>query len=82
MATNQISIEGGCILVGPNLWEYRYNDNDGFHTIVFPSSLQPKIGDDLVNGVLVVRTTPKINADYSKWIPPEQDVWPTNKMFE
>ena len=82
MATNQISIEAGCIFLGNNRWEYRYGDNDGFHVIQFDSSLPPKIGDTLDNGVLVVRTTPKINEDHSRWIKQEPGVWPTNKMFD
>lgn len=82
MDSSTISIEAGCVFLGNNTWEYRYGDNDGQHKIVFQSVIKPKIGDTLVDGVLIIRTEPKINEDYSKWLPPEQDVWPTNKMFD
>lgn len=82
MDTNQVSIEGGCIYLGNNLWEYRWGDNDGYHSIQFSSDIAPKIGDEIVNGLLVIRTTPKTNQDHSKWLPPQQDEWPTNHSFD
>lgn len=82
MATNQVSIEAGCIYLGNDMWEYRYGDVDGEHKVVFQSVIKPKIGDTLNGNVLIIRTEPKINEDHSRWLPPEQDVWPTNNMFD
>jgi len=82
MDPNTISIEAGCIYRGNNIWEYRYGDNEGYHSVQFASDIAPKIGDEIVNGFLVIRTTPKINQDHSKWIPQHEETWPINRSFD
>lgn len=34
---------------------------------VVPDGLKPEIGDFIESGVLVKRTKPKVNSDWSKW---------------
>lgn len=59
-----VSIEGGCVFnLDENEWEYRYEDTDGFHYVWFSSLVTPKIGDTIVDGVLVPLVGYKINND-------------------
>lgn len=85
-----VSIEGGCTrisnlyAVSPHMWKYHYTTSDGDFTEFFtaPVGTVPKIGDRIVDGVLVPLTTVKSNQDHSKWehSPPEtygRSVFPT-----
>ena len=63
-----ISIEGGCsstphVYNHTTIYTYRYSDNLGNHEINFTSSVVPKVGDEIVNGVHVPRVGYKINND-------------------
>lgn len=77
MAT--ISIEGGTDrpepLLYPNSWRYRWTDNGGPHEVIFQSfdGVVPKVGDSIVNGVLVPLVGIKSNQDHSKWVHEHRD---------
>jgi hypothetical protein len=71
-----ISIEGGTVLVSPGVYKYSYDDVEGFHTITFTASQKPKVGDSVVDGVLVPLVGFKINGDVSRWLPASYDTWP------
>jgi hypothetical protein len=64
-----IRIEGGCWiadhdLFGTPLWQYPWNDSDGFHVETFTTGgLIPVIGDTIENGVLVPKSGYIINND-------------------
>ncbi len=73
MAT--VSIEGGCVNLGGNTWVYKWSSVTGFHENVFTSAegVNPKVGDSIVDNVLVPLVGYKTNQDHSRWIkyPPE-----------
>ena len=59
-----ISIEGGCFFVPlKQMWCYRWEDTEGWHAEYFMSMTTPKIGDTIVDGVLVPLVGYKINND-------------------
>lgn len=79
-------IDGGCkkILFDSDSWLYEFEDSDGIHTFIFTANgLVPKLGDSIVNGVLVPLEGFIINNDPGKvqHIPIEDGEWPVqNKV--
>ena len=61
--SNSVSIEAGCTKIGPNRYIYIYDLNEGLEAISFNSTTTPKIGDTIVDGVLVPLVGYKINND-------------------
>lgn len=64
--SDSVIIEGGCWpykYENSNVWVYEYEDTEGDHFLVFYSDTKPKIGDTIVNGVLVPLVGYKINND-------------------
>lgn len=62
--SDSVTIEGGChYLPYKGEWLYIYEDTSGVHMNWFQSITKPKIGDTIVNGVLVPLVGYKINND-------------------
>lgn len=62
--SNSVSIEGGCVFYpARNQWLYQYEDTDGWHSVIFNAATTPKIGDTIVDGVLVPLVGYKVNND-------------------
>ena len=77
-----IEIENGCFLQNDGSWQYTYTTvgEDTINQVVFKSvTFQsapgevPVIGDFIEGGMLVKRTEPKVNADWSRWR--DRDLW-------
>lgn len=73
-----IEIQNGCIpsQLIPNGWSYTnmelgkdFRNDVKFITINFIAleGQKPEIGDFIENGLLIKRTKPKVNDDWSKW---------------
>lgn len=73
-------IQGGCTFLGENIWEYRYTDVEGFHSLQFLSLVTPKIGDSIVDGALVVNTEIISNQDKRMWDKLPEDTWPLKRF--
>lgn len=71
-----IKIEHGCISIGPNQWKYITVTSPSGRTedvkfteypFVSVGDDLPVIGDFIQSGVLVKKTAPQVNSDWSKW---------------
>ena len=76
MATSEVIIQGGVTKVSENYYRYDYNSVAGWQTVFFTSALTPRIGDTIVNNVLVRPDVPPINQDKRMWTTPEYESWP------
>lgn len=75
-----IVIQGGTYQnLQTGVWIYPYTDNAGEHFVTFTAHRTPRIGDTIVNGVLVDAVLPISNQDKSKWLPKQEGEWPEYK---
>ena len=72
-----ITIENGCSYKGEGIWEYRWSNASGHHSVDFIAGiLTPAIGDMIVDGELVPLVNYKVNSDTSKWRQHYDEEWP------
>lgn len=76
MATSEVVIQGGTTKLGDMYYRYDWSDTVGHHVLLFTSATVPKIGDKIVDNVLVLADLPISNQDHSKWLPADFDEWP------